>query len=450
MFSPNTYIERRNVLIQTIKSGIILLLGHKNSPINHAHQTYPFRQDSTFLYYFGLNLPNLAGIIDTASGETIIFGNDAHPDELIWFGPQTKLAENASKVGIYKTQDIATLAIFIKTALRQNRQIHIIPEYRYDTLVTIAKLLHISPEKIALKYSATLLHAIVNQRSYKSAAEINEIKAAINITHEMFKTANDMLNEGLYEYEILAEFQKIATHRQTKFAFTPIISVHGEFLHNFNYHNQLKSGQLLLIDAGVESKNHYAADITRTYPINRSFNTQQKAIYDIVSQTQKEAIAAIKSGILYKTIHLGAARCIFNGLKALGLTTGDTECAIQAGAHKLFFPHKISHMLGLDTHDMSGLRGHATDHNENAHLTNILKYTTLTMDLELKTNFCLTIEPGIYFIPILIDRWESTKKFQEFINYSELKKFRDFGGIRIEDDILVTSEGAKNLSINIR
>lgn len=449
MFNPETYIERRKLLAQVVKSGVILLLGHGDSPINHAHEVYPFRQDSTFLYYFGLNLPDFAGIIDIDNDGSILFGRELHPDDLVWTGPRDSLTKNADKVGINNVQNISFLPDIIEKYLNQKRPIHIIPAYRYDTLSMMSKLFALSSEKIASKYSDVLIQAIVNQRSSKSTEEVVEVEEAIALSAEMYKLAKVLIKDGLYEYELLAEFEKIATLHETRFAFSPTITTHGEFLHNPYYRNRLANGQLVLVDTGVESKNHYSSDITRTFPVNKIFNSQQKAVYDIVLKTQERVINSIRPGVLYRDLHLEAAKDIFNGLKEVGLTRGDAELAIQDGAHMLFFPHGIGHMLGLDTHDMRGLGEHRPGYDEHVYPTNKSGLSALRMARALKENFVITVEPGIYFIPILIDGWESEQKCKEFIDYNELKKFRNLGGIRIEDNVLVTRAGVRNLSESI-
>lgn len=448
-FTAKTYIERRSQLKKSVKSGVILLLGNIESPINYAKRVYPFRQDSNFLYYFGIEVPKLAGIIDIDNDETIIFGDEQDPSELIWSGPVPTLAELTAKAGVTKKTRIAALPEYIQKILSQKRQLHITPVYRDDTLLELTKLLHVAPDNIDQYVSPVLVNAIVTQRSCKSALEVAEIKSAIKISAKIYKAAQKMLKPGIYEYEILAEFERIATANKTRFAFDPTISVHGEFLHNPNYNNKLKKGQLLLVDSGVESLHHYASDITRTYPVSGKMTAKQQAIYDLVLDTQLKIIKAIKPGVAYQDLHLAAARNIFAGLKALNLTKGNVDEAIEHGAFTLFYTHGLGHMLGLDTHDMRGLGDHAPGYDKTYRPQNKPGFSVLRLARELKENFVLTVEPGIYFVPMLIDQWQAQNKFNEFINYDELKHYRNFGGIRIEDNVLITKNGVKVLSKEI-
>lgn len=449
MFSSKTYLTRRDTLKKLVKSGVILLFGHNESPINYAQTTYPFRQDSCFLYYFGLNMPNLVAVIDIDNDETIIYGDDQDPADLVWSGPEPTLAELIIQSGVKKKAPLAKLPGSIQKVILQKRQLHIIPTYRNDTSLRLAKLLELTPSKVNKFTSEILIKSIVAQRSCKSPEEVLEIQKAIKLSAEMYVVAKKMISNGIYEFDILAEFQQMVVEHKTRFAFSPTISVHGEFLHNPHYDNKLKNGQLLLIDSGVESPNYYASDITRTYPVNGKMNTKQKLIYDLVLDTQLKAIAAIKPGVAYRDLHIAAAKNIFDGLKSIGLTKGNTDTAIEKGVFSLFYPHGLGHMLGLDGHDMRSLGDQAPGYDDKYFYSNKPGFIYLRLARELQENFVLTVEPGIYFIPMLIDQWEQQNKFKEFINYNELKHFRNFGGVRIEDNILVTKNGAKVLSAKI-
>lgn len=449
-FSAKIYSDRRNELKKLVKSGVILLFGNIESPINFAKHTYPFRQDSNFLYYFGLEVPNLAGLIDIDNNETIIFGNDQDPAELIWMGPEPTINELVAQTGVTKKAEFSQLSQCIKKINSQKRKLHLTPVYRDDTLLQLSKLLNVAPEAVDEFVSPLLIEAIVSQRSYKSAIEVAEIKSAIKISAKMYQAAVKMLKAGIYEYEILAEFSRIAILNKVQFAFSPTISVHGEFLHNPHFNNKLKNGQLILIDSGVESKHHYASDITRTFPVSGKMTSKQQAVYDLVLDTQLKAIKAIKPNVSYKDLHLAAARNIFDGLKALNLTKGNTDSAMEAGAYTLFYGHGLGHMLGLDTHDMRSLGDHAPGYDKKYHPQNKPGLSALRLAKELKENFVFTVEPGIYFVPNLINQWEAENKFKEFINYKELKHYHSFGGIRIEDNILVTKTGVEVLSKEIK
>jgi Xaa-Pro dipeptidase len=441
MFDKSIYVERRRILKTKVKSGIILLMSNDDSPMNYPGNPYRFRQDSTFLYYIGLDEPNIYAIIDLDENKEVIFGDDLSIEDIIWMGPQSKFVEKAKKVAIENVLPLSKLEKFLSECKKKNRKIHYIPPYRAEHLVKLSKWLNINPEEVKINTSLELVKTVIDQRSLKSEEEINEIETAHSITYEMHTTAMSMAKPGILECEISGTIEGIALARGASISFPIILSVKGEILHNHFHGNRMKDGDLLINDSGAESELHYAADITRTIPVGGKFSERQKIIYNIVLKAQMTAIDAIKPGIKYLNIHKQTALIIAQGLKEIGLMKGDIVEAVEQGAHALFFPHGLGHMLGLDVHDMENLGEDLVGYDDTIKRSNQFGLAYLRLAKTLKERFVLTVEPGIYFIPQLIDLWESENKFLSFINYDEVKKYKNFGGIRIEDDVLVTKTG---------
>ncbi len=446
MFPKELYIKRREQLMQLVKDGIILLFGNKESSMNYASNTYPFRQDSNFLYYTGIDIPDLAVILDTRTGEQTLYGNDPDIEDIIWMGYPEPLRERASKTGIEKVKSLEKLTDDISKAKAAKRKIHFLPPYREDRKSQLLFYLNINYNSQNNSYSEDLIKAIVTQRSVKDDFEITEIDSTLTeVTGPIYLNAMKMVKSGLFEYEISGMMEGMALQKGLQMAYPIICSVHGEILHNHYHGNCLQKGQLLLIDAGAESKLHYATDITRTIPVDGIFSSQQKEIYNIVLKAETECIANIRPGVPYKDIHLQAAAIIAEGLKSVGLMKGNTEDIVSEGAHALFFPHGIGHMLGLDVHDMEDLGEKYVGYDNEFQRSSQFGLAYLRMARRLQPGFVVTVEPGIYFIPPLIEKWESEKKFTEFINYSKVNSFIHIGGIRIEDNVLVTSSGNRVL-----
>ena len=445
MFEPKIYINRRRELKKQIGSGLILFLGNNEAPMNYADNGYRFRQDSTFLYYFGLDFPDLAAIIDVDENKETIFGNDFTIDDIVWMGPQPTIKARAAKSGIKLTATLDDLYTVCSTAVKQGRKVHFIPQYRQDNILTIHKLLGVAPKRVNDYASTKLIKAIAEQRYIKSKEEIAEIEKAIGVSYEMQTSAMRFAKPGMYEREIAGFMEGLALSLGNGLAFPTIFSRHGETLHNHYHGNKLQEGDLVVNDSGAETAMHYAGDITRTFPVSGKFTPQQKAIYEIVLISQLTAISEIKPGRNYKDVHLKTATVIAEGLKALGFMKGNVKAAVEAGAHALFFPHGLGHLMGLDVHDMENFGENNIGYDEkNKRSTQFgLKY--LRFSRPLVPGIVLTVEPGIYFIPQLIDKWQSEKKFTEFINYKRVNQFRSFGGIRIEDDIVVTKNGCRVL-----
>jgi Xaa-Pro aminopeptidase len=355
MFGPDVYIRRRKRLQTNVQSSLVLLLGNEESPMNYPDNPYPFRQDSSFLYFFGLDSPGLAAIIDIDQGRECIFGDDITVDDIIWMGPKPRLKEKCEKVGVSQSAPSEKLDDTLKEALRQGRKIHFLPQYRADNLLKIGKLLGIHPDEIQQHVSVKLIKAVVAQRSIKSEEEIRQIETAVDIAYKMQMKAMTMARSGIYEREIAAAMENIAVSMGGRLSFPTIFTIHGETLHNRYYGNMMSEGDLVINDSGAENAMHYTSDITRTIPIGGKFSSRQRDIYDIVLTAQAKAIEQIKPGVEFRNIHKLACEIMAAGLKDLGLMKGDCREAVAAGAHGLFFQCGFGHMMGLDAHDMEDL-----------------------------------------------------------------------------------------------
>ena len=445
MFPADVYVERRRRLGDRVQTGVILFPGNNESPMNYPDNQYPFRQDSSFLYFFGLDSPGLAAVIDVDEGKECLFGNDLTVDDIVWTGPQPTLAQRRREVGVDESAPLDQLQALLSKAAAQGRRIHFLPQYRADNILEIQQLLGIRPAAIAAGASETLTRAVVAQRSFKSPEEIEQIEAAVNITREMHILAMKMSKPGLYEMEIVGAMEGLALSRGGRLAFPTIFSIHGETLHNHYHGNQMGRGDIVVNDSGAESALHYAGDITRTIPIGGKFSPRQKEIYTIVLDAQENAIDAVRPGVEFRDVHRLACRILASGLKDLGLMKGDIAQAVDAGAHTLFFQCGLGHMMGLDVHDMEGLGEEYVGYTDTVRRNPEFGWKSLRLAKALAPGFVITVEPGLYFIPELIDRWKADEKCAGFIDYDMVEQYRDFGGIRIEDDILVTEDGHRVL-----
>ncbi len=441
MFDAEIYIERRKRLREQIESGLLFFLGNEESPMNYPANTYHFRQDSSFLYFFGLDSPSLAAVVDVDEGREVIFGNDVSMEDIIWMGDLPTMRERAALVGIADTAPLAQLEEAIKEALQKGKAVHYLPPYRPESVLNIAQVLGIDQNSVKSQASKELIKAVVAQRSVKIPQEIEQMEMAHEVTYDMYITAMKMAKHGIYEREIVGQMEGLALASGCHMAFPTILTINGQILHNHYHGNQLEEGRLMVIDAGAESPMNYASDITRTVPVGGKFTLQQKDVYTIVLEAQQTAIQNIKPGVMFKDIHLKAASIIASGLNELGLMKGDVDEAVQTGAHALFFPHGIGHMIGLDVHDMEDLGENYVGYDDTVQRSEQFGLAYLRLAKKLKPGHVLTVEPGIYFIPALIEQWATEKKFASFIDYEKLKEYKDFGGIRIEDDVLVTEEG---------
>ncbi len=444
MFSAKTYTQRRQELKKKLGQGILLFLGNQESPMNYADNGYHFRQDSSFLYYFGLDFAGLAAVIDLDEDREIIFGNELTIDDIVWMGTQPTLREKGLLVGISDTAPSERLAGVLSKAVSAGRPVHFLPPYRAENKIILFELLGIPPAQQAEKASVELIQAVVGQRSYKSDEEIAEIEKAVDISVQMHVGAMKMARAGMKEVELTAEIQRIAVAAGGQIAFPVICTINGQTLHNHHYGNTLKPGDMVLCDTGAESPLHYAGDLSSTFPVDKAFTPRQKEIYQIQLNAYHAAIAALKPGVSNRDIHLLACRTLAEGLKAIGLMKGDLDEAVQQGAHAMFFPCGTGHMMGLDVHDMEDLGEKYVGYDGQPRSSQFgLKSLRLARPLE--TGFVITIEPGIYFIPELIDRWRAEKRFCEFLDYEKLESYRNFGGIRNEEDFLITRDGQRRL-----
>jgi Xaa-Pro aminopeptidase len=445
MFDTKIYTQRRNRLKKEFKNGVLIFLGNTELPMNYPQNIYHFRQDSTFLYFFGIDEPGLAAIIDIDAGKEIIFGNDVEIEDVIWTGPLPLLKDKAEKVGISDTSAFSKFSEYINEAKTRSSKIHFLPPYNPNNMIVLNSLLGISFDDLKKESSPELIHAVIKLRSLKGKEEIKEIERGMKTAYKMFTKAMKMAKHGKFEYEIAGAMEGIALSNNGSLSFPTILSVHGEILHGHHHGNQMKDGDLLLIDAGFETPSHYATDNTRVVPVSGKFTQKQKEIYEIVLNSQLAAIEAIKPGVTYQSIHLLSCKVIAQGLKDLGLMKGDVDEAVKAGAHAMFLPHGLGHMMGLDVHDMEDIGQIYVGYDDEVRPSEQFGTAYLRLGRKLQPGFVLTVEPGIYFIPELFHLWKSENKYTEFINYSKVEEYLDFGGIRIEDDVLVTESGYRVL-----
>lgn len=443
MFNKLTYENRRKALRSKGLSGVALILGNVDSPMNYPANIFHFRQDSNFLYFFGLDFQGLAGVVDFDSGDDYLFGNDADIEDIIWMGPQVPLSENASRVGVNKTAPFSKLYNFLTEAKAKGRTIHFLPPYRAENKMLLEKLLDHSSQKIQEFVSLELIKAVISLRSVKEAQEIVEIEKACATGYEMHVTAMKMAQPGMWEQKIAGTIEGIALAGGCMSSFPIILSQNGETLHNHDHSQILQKGKLLLTDAGAESLLHYASDFTRTVPVGGKFTQKQREIYEIVLAANNKATELTKPGVTYLSVHLAAAEVIASGLKDLGLMKGDIKEAVKNGAHALFFPHGLGHMMGLDVHDMEDLGQIYVGYDNQTRPIDQFGTAYLRLGRKLEPGFVITNEPGIYFIPALIDKWQKEGINKDFIDFNKVNEYRGFGGIRLEDDILVTETGSK-------
>lgn len=445
MFQPNIYIKRRKALRDQMQDGIILFLGNVEAPANYPDNTYKFRQDSSFLYFFGQSHPGYAGIIDLDNGDDIFFGTDVDIDDIIWMGPQPSIKELAAEVGVQKSMPFCKLKETIAQAIQQKRKIHFLPPYRYANMMLLEELIGIKASIVKQYASIELIKAVVNLRSVKEACEIEELDLACNIGYEMHTAAMRLCKPGVSEQYIAGVLEGIAASYGSMVSFPIILTQHGETLHNHDHSHLLEKGRMMLTDAGAERISNYCSDHTRTVPVGGIFEGRQKDIYNIVLACHDKALDITQPGITYQKVHLEVCKVLAQGLKDIGLMKGNVDEAVAVGAHALFLPHGLGHMMGLDVHDMEDLGQIYVGYDEETRPSTQFGLASLRMGRRLQEGFVMTDEPGCYFIPALIDQWKAEKKHIDFINYDAVESFKDFGGIRLEDDILITPEGSRFL-----
>jgi Xaa-Pro aminopeptidase len=444
MLERETYRHRRDRLVANLEGGIVLLPGNGESPMNYGDNCYPFRQDGSFLYYVGLDQPDLAAVIDVDAGSTVLFGDELTLDMIVWTGPLPTVTERAARAGIDDVRPRADLAGVVASARSAGRTVHYLPPYRADTTILLADLLGVAVSAVGDGASVELVKAVVDQRMHKSAEEVAEIEKAVATSVAMHEAAMRMARPGETERAIAAEVARIASASGGRIAFPIIATVNGQTLHNHIHPNTLSAGDLFLLDSGAEAASGYAADLTSTCPVNPRFDDRQKDVYDVLLSSYEASVGALAPGVPFRDVHFVAARTIFEGMKGLGIMKGDTEEALAAGAHALVFPHGLGHMMGLDVHDMENLGEEHVGYAGEPRSTQFgLKSLRLVRPLE--PGFVLTVEPGIYFIPQLIDDWNARGTCSEFIDFDALEGWKDFGGMRNEEDYLVTEDGARRL-----
>lgn len=445
MFKCEVFIKRREELHKKINTGLALFIGNGEAPMNYPANTYHFRQDSDFLYFFGLDIPGFAGLMDFDSGKDWIFGNDFDMDDIVWMGPQPTVKELAQKCGVTNTATFPKLEEIIANALSKKRKVHFLPPYRGETKMTLGSLFKENPCQMKTLASVDLIKAVVSMRSIKEKVEIDEIEKAVDIAFDMHVAAMKMCKPGVSEQDIFGTMEGLALMKGAGTSFPIILSINGQTLHNHSHGNILQEGRMMVADAGAETNLHYSSDITRTTPVGGTFNSQQKDIYEIVLKANTEAIKVIRPGLSNRDLHLMACKIFASGMRELGLMKGDVDEAVAAGAHALFMPHGIGHMMGLDVHDMEALGENFIGYNEEVKRSDQFGLAFLRFALPYKTGHVFTIEPGCYFIPELIEKWKAEGKFKDFINYNKIDSFMSIGGVRIEDNILVTDKGYKVL-----
>ena len=430
---------------QLIGHGLIVLMGNNESPMNYPSNTYKFRQDSSFLYFFGQHRDGLVGVIDADSGAETLLGDEIDIDDIVWYGEVTSVVQMAEECGVTHTAPMAALTEMVAQAQKAGRKVHFLPPYRHETMIRLHDLLGIHPSQQRDAASQELIQAVIQLRLVKSAEEIEELERAAAIGYEMHTTAMRLCRPGVTEAYIGGVLDGIAASHGSMVSFQSIVSMHGEILHGYPSARPLEAGRLLLCDAGAETREHYCSDHTRTTPISGTFTQRQKDIYNIVVDCHDLALTHARPGVRWWDVHYDVCRLMTDRLKDLGLMKGDTEAAVQAGAHALFLPHGLGHAMGMDVHDMEGLGQTFVGYDEETRPSTQFGTASLRFARRLEEGHVVTDEPGIYFIPALIDLWRKEGTNAEFLCFDEIEKYKDFGGIRIEDDVLITKDGCRFL-----
>lgn len=446
MFDKEIYVKRRQELKERVGSGLILLLGNEEVGCNYEDNTYPYRQDSTFLYYFGLPFAGLNAIIDVDNNREIIFGDELTIDHIVWMGTQPTLHEKAHRVGVDTVLPSAELRPTLDKARAAGQKVHYLPVYRPEHSIKLFNLLDVRPG--TEQPSVDLIRAVVDMRNHKAPEEIVEIERACDVTADMHIEAMKQLRPGMHEYELASIIQGVAKSNDCPLSFPIICTINGQTLHNHYHGNLIKPGDMVLIDAGAETQMGYAGDMSSTICVDKTFTPRQKTIYDIQVASHLAAVDMLRPGVPFVEVYEKSAEVICDGLKGLGIMKGDPKEAVKAGAHAMFFPCGLGHMMGLDVHDMENLGEVYVGYDGKPKSTQFGR-KSLRLGRPLEEGFVLTIEPGVYFIPELIDLWKGEGRFKDFINYEELDKWRDFGGIRNEEDYLITKDGARRLGKKI-
>ncbi|WP_028535079.1 aminopeptidase P family protein [Paludibacterium yongneupense] len=449
MFSAEIYQQRRARLAKGDAHGLLLFVGHVDAPMNYLHNCYPFIQDSSFTYFFGLSEPGLCALIDSTSGETTLFGDEADMDDIVWTGELPGLSARALGVGVSRSRPASELADVLRVARKNGTSVHYLNPYRAETVLRLAELLDAAPDAVRAGASPALARAVIALREIKGAEEIAEIERALEVTREMHLEAMRMSQPGVVEREVVGAMEGIMRRRDWQLAYPSIFSRRGEILHNHGHAQILQAGDLVVNDTGASADSGYASDITRTLPVGGRFSPRQRALYDIVLEMQETSIAAMKPGVRYRDIHRQAARLMVERMSSLGFFHGDAEAIVDSGAYAIAFPHGLGHQIGLDVHDMESLGETLVGYEDGDQRSPLFGLAYLRMAKPLRPGMVITVEPGIYFIPALIDAWQAEARHSAFIDYAVFQQYRDFGGIRIEDNVLVTEQGSSVLGTPI-
>ena len=449
LFTSSTYSERRRTLRSKVGSGLIVLFGHNEAPANYPANAYKFRQDSSFLYFFGQQRDGLVGVIDADSGCEWLIGDDIDIEDIIWTGFVPSVHDLAAEVGVGQSAPMAELGRLIDGARAKGQAIHFLPPCRHDIMIQIGDLLGIHPLQTRAAASLTLIKAVVDMRAVKSPDEIAEIERALAIGYDMHTTAMKACRPGVTEKYIAGLLEGIACSYGCKVSFNTILSMHGEIFHGDPSLRPLEAGRLMLVDAGAETVNNYCSDNTRVTPISGRFTSRQRDVYTIVEACHDLVIEKARPGLKWMDMHLDVCRLMTDRLKDLGLMRGNTDDAVAAGAHAMFLQHGLGHMMGMDVHDMEGLGQIYVGFDDEVRPSTQFGTDCLRCGRRIQPGWVLTDEPGIYFIPALIDKWRAEGLHKEFINYDLLETYKDFGGIRLEDDILITPTGCRVLGDRI-
>lgn len=446
MFKKETYLKRRADLKKALGSGVLLFFGNDESSCNYADNTYPFRQDSTFLYFFGLPFAGLSAVMDLDEDREFIFGDELTMDAIVWTGIRPTLREKCEAAGIRHVKPSGELGAYLQNAVRKSRPVHYLPPYRPEHQIKLWTMLGVLPGQETP--STPFVRGVVNLRNYKTEEEIAEIEKACRVTADMHLAMIKTVRPGIRECEVAAAVEAVAAAQNCRLSFPTIATVNGQTLHNHFHGNTVKSGDLFLLDAGAETETGYAGDLSTTVAADPVFTARQRDVYDIQTACYEASVAALRPGVRFEEVYDLSAKVIVEGLKSLGLMRGDAAEAVAEGAHALFYPHGLGHMMGLDVHDMENL-GEIYVGYDGQPKSRQFGRRSLRLARRLEPGFVHTVEPGIYFIPELIDRWYAEKKFADFISYDRVMTYRDFGGIRNEDDYLITATGARLLGKKI-
>lgn len=444
MLEKNIYIERRDILKKILKEGVAIINGNSESPRSYKDDCYTFTQDSTFRYYFGVDIPNLIGVIDIDNDKEYIFGTDFTLDDIVWMGEQKLLKSFAQEAGVENFVEMSEFDSFASQIKKENRKFHLLPQYRAENTMKLSKAFEIDPFKYDEYISWDLVKTVIAQRNVKSPVEIAQIEDAVNITREMQLTAMKVVKAGMKEYEAVAAIEAEAKKYNGDISFHTIFTKNGHILHNHGYDNTIEDGDLIVLDCGARNKEGYCGDMTTSFPVSGKYSEKQKDIYSLLIEMFEKAESMVKPGINYKDVHLAVSKVLAEGMIKRGLMKGDPDEAVKAGAHAVFFPHGLGHMLGLDVHDMEGM-GEDLVGYESFPRDMQFGLKSLRLARNLKEGYVFTIEPGIYFIPELVKRWKEAGKFMEYLNYDKIEEYFGFGGMRYEGDFVITADGARRL-----